>query len=159
MRRIWIAGICLAGILVFTAGCNNNSGTVDTSAGAPRQAPPFTQLIAQGRPPVPDLPVPLGFKLDEGRSRDYSVAGARFVDHLYKGRADKFAIKRFYERQMPINRWVLSTAMFAGGDVMLDFEKDTERCRVTVTSGGLLRRKRIKVRLWTSGPIQSPTQK
>jgi len=150
--------MCILGVALLALGCNN-AMTVDASSGAPRQVQPVAELVAQGRPPIPDLPLPIGFKLDEGKSRDYALSGARFVDHTYKGSANKLAVKRFYERQMPINRWVLTTAMFVRGDVILDFEKQTERCRIIVTDGSLFNPTRIKVQLWTSGRIETPNQK
>jgi hypothetical protein len=121
----------------------------------------MANLVASARPAIPDLPVPIGFKLDESESLDYALAGARFVNHKYKGKPDKFTVKRFYERQMPINRWTLTTAMFAGGEIMMDFEKETERCRVSIDSGsflGLFDTTHVYVRLWTSGPIQGAGQ-
>jgi len=155
MMLIPKTGLWLAAAMLV-AGCGRGQ-TVDASSGAPRQAPPATELIARARPPIPDLPVPIGFKIDEGKSRDYVLAGARFVDHFYKGNDDKLAVKRFYERQMPINRWMLVTAMFVRGEVMLDFEKETERCRVFITNGSLFHKTYVKIQLWTSGPIQTPT--
>ena len=89
-------------------------------------------------------------------SGNFSAAGARYVDHVYKGRADKFAVGRFFKRQMPINRWALVTDMFVQGDIMLDFEKDTERCRVTITDGSF-GATAVKVAMWTSGRIRPPT--
>ncbi len=157
MRPIAIAAASLAAALVFPAGCNNSS-TVDASSGAPRQVQIIVPLVAQSRPPIGDIPVPIGFKLDENKSRDYALSGARFVDHVYKGNRDKLATKRFYERQMPINRWVLSTSMFVRGDITMDFEKETERCRVIITNGGMLSSTYIKVQLWTSGRVETPTQ-
>ena len=157
MRRIAIAGILVAA-LTAGAGCNSGSQTIDASSGAPRRVQPVIDMVARSQPPIPDLPVPIGFKLDEGKSRDYALAGARFVDHTYKGGGIKLAVKRFYERQMPINRWVLTTAMFVRGDVMLDFEKETERCRIIITDGSLFHSTYIKVQLWTSGRIRTPAQ-
>ena len=162
MRLKWTAGILIAAGLLWSAGCGGGDGrTIDASSGAPRQIAPMADLVARARPPIPDLPVPIGFKLDESESLDYALAGARFVNHKYKGKPDKFTVKRFYERQMPINRWTLTTAMFAGGEIMMDFEKETERCRVSISSRSLLnlfRRTHIYVRLWTSGPIQGTGQ-
>ena len=160
MRRIRTAGICLVVALVSVAGCEGTGGgrTIDASSGAPRQVQPLAELIAQSRPPIPDLPVPIGFKLDERKSRDYALAGARFVDHTYKGRANKLVVKRFYERQMPVNRWVLSTAMFVRGEILMDFEKETERCRIIIVRGSLFHPTYIKVQLWTSGPVRTPGQ-
>lgn len=152
MRLKTFAGIALV-VLLTAAGCNNSPTTVDTSSGAPRQVPASTELVAMSQPYVPDLPVPVGFKIDEKKSRDYALAGARFVDHVYKGSGPKLAVKRFYEKQMGFNRWVLSTAMFVRGEVMLDFEKENERCRIIIADGSWFNPVYIKVQLWTSGPL------
>jgi hypothetical protein len=47
--------------------------------------------------------------------------------------------------------------MFVQGAIMLDFEKDTERCRISITEGGLLSSTTVKVAMWTSGRIQTPS--
>jgi len=142
---------------MLAAGCGNKTQTVDSSSGAPRVVDPYPELLAQARPPIPDLPVPLGFDLNEGKSRSFAAAGARYVDHVYSGGSDKFSVARFYKRQMPNNRWTLVTEMFIQGETMLDFEKDTERCRVIVTGGGLFHSSKVKIQLWTSGRIQPVT--
>lgn len=147
--------LTIAAAMLLAAGCNRTQ-TVDASSGAPQMVEPMAELIAQPRPPIPDMPVPIGFDLDEGKSRSFAAAGARYIDHLYKGRSDRFAVARFYKRQMPVNRWTLVTDMFVQGDIMLDFEKETERCRVIVTSGSLFHSTYVKVQLWTSGRIESP---
>jgi len=156
MRRLTIA----LGILTLAGGCGGGGGTqtIDASSGAPRQVAPMVDIVARSNPPIPDLPVPIGFKLDENSSRDYALSGARLVDHLYKGSSNKLAVKRFYERQMPVSRWTLTTSMFVRGDVMLDFEKETERCRVMITDGSLFHPTYIRVQLWTSGRVTSPAQ-
>ncbi len=144
-----IAGVVVASLMLL-GGCNE-SATVSTTSDP--GAPMILVLAPNHQPPIPDFPVPIGFKLDEKVSRDYALAGARLVDHIYKGSENKLAVKRFYERQMPINRWTLTTAMFVQGDVMLDFEKENERCRVMITDGGFWGGTKIKVRLWTSAPL------
>ena len=157
MTRIWIIGLLLAAAPILAAGCkNSNTTTIDTSSGAPRQTVQESELVAQSRPPIPDLPLPIGFDLDQGRSRNFAAAGLRWVDHLYKGGGDKFAVARFYRRQMPINRWVLVTEMFTQGSMTLDFEKQTERCHIVVSDGNLMTPTIIKVQLWTSGRVQTP---
>jgi hypothetical protein len=149
-RLILVAGMALAG------GCNNGSQTVMDPGGTPREVAATRALVARAIPPIPDLPVPVGFKLDEGRSRNFRGGSARYVDHVYKGGADKFAVARFYMRQMPIQRWALVTDMFVQGDVMMDFRKESESCRVIVSGGGTLSSTKIRVTLWTSGRIQDP---
>lgn len=155
MTALQLAG-CVAAALLL-AGCSSNSSpqTVDTSGGAYREvSAPADELIAQRQAWIADVPVPMGFKLDESHSRNFAAGGARYVDHLYKGKADKFAVARFYKRQMPVVRWVLVTDMFVQGENIMDFEKDTERCRIVVTQGGWMNPTSIKVQLWTSGRIE-----
>lgn len=157
MRRLGtvaVAWLTVVAAWMAPAGCNNSSGRSGVSSGS--TAGPIPELVAMSLPPISDLPVPIGFNLDEDKSRNFSAAGARYVDHVFKGSADKFAVGRFYKRQMPIQRWALVTDMFVQGDIMLDFEKDTERCRITVT-GGSFGSTRIQVAVWTSGRIQQPT--
>ncbi|MCK4601387.1 MAG: hypothetical protein KAU28_02905 [Phycisphaerae bacterium] len=156
MTRRWMIALVAAAMLVAAGGCNNDTRTIDASSGAPRQVEPFPELVARSRPPIPDLPMPIGFKLDEGKSRNFAAAGARYIDHIYKGKANKFAVARFYRRQMPTNRWTLVTDRFVQGDVILDFEKETERCYIVITKGSLFRPTRIKAQLWTSGRIEAP---
>jgi len=154
---MWRAGWTglAAAVLLCAAGCRQQPSSVAAYGG---QEPVMggAELAGQNRPPVPDVPVPMNFSLDEGRSRNFTGPGARYVDHVYKGSSDKFAVARFYKRQMPINRWTLVTDMFVQGNIMLDFEKNTERCRVTVTDGSLFHPTVIRIALWTSGRIVSP---
>ncbi len=142
-------------VLVAAAATIGCSSTSNETSGSARQAEP-TELVAMSRPPVPDLPIPIGFDLDQNRSRNLAAAGVRWVDHAYKGPADKFAVARFYRRQMPINRWVLVTEMFSKGDLKLDFEKQNERCHITVSDGDMLHATIIRVELWTAGRVPQP---
>jgi hypothetical protein len=150
------AGCLTAASVLCLAGCNGGPQQVDATGGAYKEVASSTELIAQARPPIPDLPVPIGFHLDENRSRNLSAAGFRWVDHVYKGGADKFSVARFYRRQMPINRWVLMTDQFMQGDIILEFDKGTQRCRVIASDGSWLHRCRVKVQLFPKGRVQGP---
>ncbi len=132
------------------AGASGGEGSIP--AGGP-------ELVAMTHPPIPDLPVPTGFRLDESRSRNFRGGSARYVDHLYKGSSDKFAVGRFYMRQMPIQRWTLTADRFVQGDVIMDFQKESENCQIMVVDGGPFRGSEIRVMLWTSGrmdPVAKP---
>ena len=153
--RMLIAGVLVASA-VLVCGCNDKPQAVDSSGGGYREVSAPTGLVAKGRPSIADVPEPIGFKLDERRSRYFAAAGARYVDHLYKGRADKWAVGRFYKRQMPISRWVRVTDRFVQGGIVLDFEKETERCVIQIVKGSLFYPTYIKVQLWTSGRIEGP---
>ncbi len=154
MRTKWIVAGLSA--MMWAAGCNNTV-TIDSSSDAPRQMNAAPDLVAQSRPPIPDVPLPVGFELDQAKSRNFAAAGQRYIDHVYKGGSDKYAVARFYKRQMPVSRWTLVTDMFTQGDITLDFEKPPERCRITVFDGSLLHPTKVKVQLWGSGKVTTPS--
>jgi hypothetical protein len=166
-RRAWL-GLLVAALWMVLPGCNNGSlggglggsGGGSSSAGAAPDGAgtvgPLPELVSMSRPPIADLPVPVGFDLAESRSRNLAAAGARFVDHVYTGRADKFAVGRFYKRLMPINRWALVTDKFVQGEIQLDFEKDAERCQVTITDGSFFGTTVVKIAVMPSGRITTP---
>ncbi|MCK4625291.1 MAG: hypothetical protein KAV00_08280 [Phycisphaerae bacterium] len=160
MTTLRLTGLTLAAVLVMlSAGCSDSDKKLDTTSGGYREVAPPIELIAKARPPIHDMPIPIGFKLDENRSRNFTAAGARYVDHLYKGSADKWVVARFYKRQMPTNRWTFVTDIFAQGDLRLDFERETERCQIIIGKGSLFNPTYIKVQLWTTGRIVVPEEK
>ena len=148
-RRI---GIVAIGSLVLLGGCGGTQYSRSDRERAERDLPPL-ELVAQSRPPIPDLPVPMGFDMDEQASRSFAAGGTRFVDHAYAGRADKYAVSRFYKRHMPVCRWVLVTDMFVQGKIMLEFEKEHERCHISIGDNGVIRPVRIEAQVWVSGPV------
>ena len=155
MNGLKMAGMMLIALAVAAAaGCNRQTENEPSSSSNGPPAP--AELAATTRPPIPDLPVPAGFDLDQKYSRNLAAAGIRWVDHLYKGSPDKFAVARFYRRQMPINRWTLVTEMFSTGSLKLDFEKQNERCHITVSDGSLFHPTYIRVELWTAGRVPQP---
>ncbi len=138
-------------LLIIAVGCEQPE-TVG-SASAEQGIDELDELIARSRPPISDLPIPVGFKLDESKSRNHESGGFRHIYHVYTGAGDKFAVKRFYERHMPISRWVLMSYRFGTGKIIMDFEKETEHCDIRITHGGWFRRVKIEVEVWTIGPI------
>jgi hypothetical protein len=154
MVQRWLVAALLAAMTASVCGCGwfekKESGEAAGATGtAARPAPAH---LPQVNPPISDIPVPIGFKLDESKSRNYAVAGVRFVDHVYSGSGDKFELKRFYERYMVMNRWVPSTSLFAQGRLELDFEKGGERSRITIVEGGWLEATRVSVLVWPDKP-------
>ena len=148
---IMMAAMLPAGML----GCNgmSNSGASGNMGGTGSSM----SLGRTARPIIADIPLPRGFRLDERRSRDVSAAGQRWIDHVYTGSADKFAVREFYLTEMPQYRWTLVTKSFIQGQVTLDYRKDAETCRVIVEDmSGLFGRISIKVFILTSGPIREP---
>lgn len=156
MRRDWTIAIALSNLCVL-GGCGGNGEVVSDESGEPR--PVLKELAARPNPPILDLPVPLGFDLDEGASRSADSGVARFVDHVYRGRADKFAIARFYKKSLPPNEWILIMETFTTGEYRLDFERPGERLSVFITSGGWFGSTKIKLQLWTSELTSQPPGK
>ena len=160
MTTLRLTGCVVAVAMVLClGGCGDSDKKLETTSGGYREVAPPIELIARARPPIHDMPVPIGFKLDENRSRNFTAAGARYVDHMYKGSADKWVVARFYKRQMPTNRWTFVTDIFAQGDIRLDFERETERCQIIIGKGSLFHPTYIKVQLWTTGRIIVPEEK
>jgi len=148
-RMVWLLSASLAAV---AAGCDGTQNVNDPSER--NRVAPILELRAQARPPIPDLPVPIGFRLDEGKSRTFEAGGARYIDHVYRGGADKFTVARFFKKQMQISRWTLMASMFVQGNIRLDFEKGAERCSITITDGDLFNKTHVKMQLWVSRPIQ-----
>lgn len=155
MRTQWMASLSVMCVLLLL-GCGNSAQTSASNSGRSK-APP--ELVGQARPPVADLPVPVGFKLDQQRSRGFTTGGARWVDHVYKGSGDKFAVARFYKRNMPINNWNLMTDMFVQGDIILTFEKEREASRVVISDGSLFNPTQVSLQLWTKGQMPAPAER
>jgi hypothetical protein len=82
------------------------------------------------------------------------------VEHIYEGRADKFAVVRFYRRYMERKGWTLMRNQFAQGRSTLSFEKKTsgltEECTVSVSEAGLWDKVRIAVAVGPRGPMAIP---
>ena len=130
------AGLTLAGCSGFPGGSGDQSSD-GADNGQPKAIAPTggSGLVAQSEPPVADLPVPLGFKLDESRSRNYESAGVRFIDHTYRGdNAKKDAVAQFYRRQMSNKNWNLRGSQMVRGTVLLRYEKGDELCDVRIRS-------------------------
>jgi len=145
MSRQRVLPMLLAAALASLTGCNAN---VDGSGGqmSTGQEP---RLLRQPRPYIPDLPVPVNFKLDEANSGNLDAPGMRLVDHLYKGREDKISVRLFYIREMPALQWRLVTTLFSQGTVVMNFEKKSERCYIEVLDGSWWHPTYIRVRIYT----------
>jgi len=157
MNQGWWIPAAIAALSLLSGCRNSNTQVIDASSGAPREVAPTQDLVGMARPPIPDLPIPIGFSLDEGRSRNYTIGSGRIVDHVYRGKGDKLAVKQFYERQMVIQRWALVSAMFVTGDIALDFEKENERCHIVIKDVGTWSsRVEVVVTITTSARLPAP---
>jgi len=146
-----MAGLAAAGL----AGCERLG--LSTSSDDPGAPPPREPLpVPMVEPPIPDVPVPVGFKLDNADSRNYGFEGARIIDHVYTGHEDKFLLKRFYEHYMASSyRWTQKMDRSPeGGVIQLDFQKGAEDCTVTITEGGFLQPIKVSIFVRPNRPLQ-----
>jgi hypothetical protein len=128
-RHGWLVVILLA---AMAAGCEDAGRTIGIGSSGPEAVPEPDSLVAQARPPLPDVPMPVGFDLQDSKSRSVAAPGVRLVDHWYTGREDKWAVGRFFKRQMPASQWTLDSDRMNVGDIILEFSKVRERVTVTV---------------------------
>lgn len=156
------AGLALTGCSGFPGG-SDGSSSEDSGNGKPKAIEPTggSGLVAQSEPPVADLPVPLGFKLDEARSRDFEAGDVRFVDHVYRGQsAGKEAVARFYRRQMVNKGWNLRSSRMVRGVIEQKYDKGDENCDVSIRNHNpTLGRSFVEVtlNLYTTGQASDPS--
>ena len=133
------AEVCLSRALVVSAlvwlgGCSGVAGSRRTLT-----------LEASPHPFVADIPVPEGFRLAEQSSEDWTVGPIRYLRHRYEGRADKYAVRRFYREQMPLVRWAAISDGNIQGRHTMRFERGTEQCTVYIDSPASWRSGRVIV--------------
>ncbi|MCP4251041.1 MAG: hypothetical protein GY778_28725 [bacterium] len=120
---LWIGGLAAC---LTAAGCSG-------AASKGREI----RLVASARPYELDLPIPVGFKLEDSASEDHSTGVARlYLRHLYVGGADKYAVRNFYREQMPLSRWSKVSDQNIRGVCTLRFEKGSESCTVEIRESG-----------------------
>jgi hypothetical protein len=129
-------GVLCASLLPLLAGCVTSTGG-------------SSRLVSQPTSHIQDIPLPTGFSLEEKRSRSFydPATSLRWVDYAYTGQGDKFSVAQYYEQQMPTNGWTPATRMFTQGQATLDFRKNREHCRLTL-SGSSFGNTRVEIAIW-----------
>ena len=137
MRRAYL--FQAAGAVVFLS--------VGTGCAGPGAAARNGLLASSMHPYEPDIPVPVGFRLVDQASEDWSTGQLRYVRHRYVGRADKYAVRKFYLEQMPLVRWAAISDGNVHGHVTMRFQRGAESCTVTIEdeAAGLGRRVAVEV--------------
>ncbi len=99
----------------------------------PQAAEPM-RLMARQRPPISDLPVPMGFRILEDESEDaYTGRRRLYVRHVYAGSGESFAVRNFYRDRMPQYKWQLVNSVYAAGTHTMVFQKGQESCTVAIS--------------------------
>jgi hypothetical protein len=146
MTAIRIAGCVTAVLALGLGGCGlfGQSGAYE--------------LVASAHPPITDIPVPVGFEIDDGHSRNFPAGSARFIDHVYNGDAEKWALNDFYKKMLPLKGWTQPTQMFRQGEIIMDCQKDGENCHLVIRGGSLFSSSQVKVQVWPSGRTSPPAK-
>ncbi len=79
-----------------------------------------------------DIPLPVGFRLADQSSEDWSNGPIRYLRHRYLGSAEPYAIRTFYREQMPLVRWTPISDRLADGRISMRFEREAEVCTITI---------------------------
>ena len=131
MRACRILTMMAAAAVIVVAGCGGDEPGIGESGNS-------GILLSDQTQRIPDVPIPLDFELVEERSRHFAAGDTRFIDHLYKGYADKFVTATFYRQRMANVRWKLVSDRFVQGTVILAFRKGPEECAINIEGGGHL---------------------
>lgn len=147
--------LCVCTIAAALAGCNDKP---DQASAGGTQAD-MGELAAQANSTITDVPMPSGFQLDPSKSRSIAGGTTRLVDHAYKGNGDQGAIVRFFKKQMPVQRWALTSIRQlptgSKGQWIMDYVKDNERCTITVRGRtSLLHNTEIAVLIYADAKIE-----
>ncbi len=113
--------VTFAAVVVGTSG-----GCASSTSGSVRGLAPSTNPYER------DIPMPMGFRLAESVSEDWSGEALRYVRHRYRGRADKHALRGFYRRQMPLVRWTLESDEMVKGRYRMRFNRGRESCTIVI---------------------------
>jgi len=121
--------ILLLVLAIFTAtGCAITKKNKDVAANPAILEPQATLRFN-------DVPVPAGFRLIPKESYSFENAGVRVGLLKYQGKADPDAVTNFYKEQMALYNWNLLN-IIEYGQRLLNFERDTETCVITLAPKG-----------------------
>jgi len=97
-------------------------------------------LVARSDSPIPDVPMPVGFKPVISRSSSSFDGLVRTVNHTYQGRSNVADAVAFYRGQLPLHQWqFVNRTDNTDGSTILTFTKGRERLEVYTRQGTLAR--------------------
>ena len=139
MRRMLPLLIVLAGLCV---GCQNVKTPVIafTDDGDYLGYKGGKGLVAADESPIPDVPMPIGFKPVISKSSSSFDGVVRTVNHVYQGRARHADAVAFYRGILPIHGWqFISRSDQTDGSTIQYFSKGRESLEVFTQQGTLVK--------------------
>jgi len=94
-------------------------------------------LMAGANSPIADVPVPIGFKLQEGKSYAQVTGPLRFVKYYYVGRESTLPVVKFFKDNMPLNKWDFVSQDGPANEMTLKFTKSNEDCVIVIQGGSM----------------------
>jgi len=137
MRRMLPLLIVLAGL---GAGCENVKTPVIafTDDGDYLGYRGGKGLVASDQSPIPDVPMPIGFKPVVSKSSSSFDGQVRSVNHVYQGRAKHADAVAFYRNILPIHGWsFVNRSDQNDGTTIQTFTKGRETLEVFTQQGTL----------------------
>jgi len=96
-------------------------------------------LVASDESPIPDVPMPIGFKPVVSKSSSSFDGNVRTVNHVYQGRARHADAVAFYRNILPIYDWeFVSRSDQTDGSTIQYFTKGRESLEVFTRQGTLM---------------------
>ncbi len=84
-------------------------------------------LVAMEQSPIPDVPMPIGFKPLRTQCSSSFDGSARLVTHVYQGRARTSETILFYRQQLPLYHWQhVDKQVHEDGSMSLHYTKGAE---------------------------------
>lgn len=136
-----IRAIATWGMVVTLGGC-----------AAPRAVSADGSLEVSARPYDADIPLPVGFRIVDRSNEEWASGPIRYLRHQYLGGGDRFAVRRFYRRQMPLIRWIAVEDNQIDGRIAMRFRRGGESCRVIIESRRSWLSQRVRIEV-TIGPV------
>lgn len=97
-------------------------------------------LVASAQSPIPDVPMPIGFKPVVSQSSSEFDGRVRQVHHVYQGRADHPDAVTFYRVGLPMHDWrFVRRVDQPDGSTTQSFTKGNESLEVLTRQGTLVR--------------------
>ncbi len=119
---------CMAVLLaIILTGCGSSpvGAWSDDGDYLPQRAGPG--LVAMEQSPIPDVPMPIGFKPLRSQCSSSFDGVARTVTHVYQGRAKTSETVQFYRQQLPLFNWErVDNQVHEDGSVSMYFNKGAE---------------------------------
>ena len=128
--------------LLLAGGCEDGPDLPRvpfTSEGSYLPGPAGSGAVASPDSPIPDVPMPVGFRPVASKSSSSMEGQARVVRHVYQGRSEPTDVVLMYRQHLPRQNWsYLGRESDDDGATVLRYTKGPEALRVRVVERGTL---------------------